>query len=323
MTDVKKLSAWVVLTSLLTLVGCHEDPAGTSRDTEANPAETPREVEARPVSSVSLLLEQMASADLTDRRLAQVHLAHKGTDALATLAAASDTRDDRLEQSIREVVALMLLKSVEWTELSQYPRLRELCRPQFEQARAHARHLAGADRYDSGEHGLRPPGPPPPLSPEREALYAMVGLHGWAVPAAVELCADDMPSSRLYGAEVLRYVQAWGQTTVWQSLLQDDGAVTIFRGCYDEHTTVAGAVGDCLRVNSSYRDFSDPNAPRHTACVAEGYALWLGQFDKGGPASPIDTTLTGMLRQYADTMAATSWDDYWNRAEPVLRDTWK
>jgi hypothetical protein len=32
--------------------------------------------------------------------------------------------------------------------------------------------------------------------------------------------------------------------------------------------------------------------------------------------------LTNLLRQEAGTMRATSWDDFWARAAPVLREYW-
>ena len=311
MTVVKREWARVMSAlALLALVGCRELSPATSK---------PRGNSGSPVA---LLLEQMASDDLTDRRLAQVHLAYKGEEALAALSAACDADDERLKQSIREVVALMLLNSVEYEKLWKYPRLVEVCRPKFDEAREFARLLAGAEDYDSGEHGMGP-GLPPPPSPDRQALYALIGLHGWAVPAAIELCTDDMPASRLYGAEVLRLVEAWVQKDVWELLLQDRGPVTIFRGCFDEPTTVAGAASDWLRFSSGRRDFDNPNVPRYAARTAWRYLLWLGQFDKEGPASPTDTTLANVLSQRADTMAAESWDDYWDRAEPVLRDVWR
>lgn len=260
-------------------------------------------------------LKRLGSDRPAEWRIAQAHLARLGAAALPDLAALAAKADAPLRQRVSEVVAMMLLKKVTPAQLAEHKALAELVRPEFERAEAHLKLLLDAKKYDSGERGLGPPGSkPPPLSSERKAVKALTDAGGWAVPAALRLIDGKTPASRIYGAEILTWLSATAQRTLLDQLTADKTAIEIFRGDFMDRTTVGKVVGDWLRTHSAFVAQAKPD-PKYAACFeAEGYLIWLARFAKG---KADDTDLVNRLRQ-AGTIKAASWDDYWERARPLL-----
>ena len=103
-------------------------------------------------------------------------------------------------------------------------------------------------------------------------------------------------------------------------MLKDDGHIFVSRGCSWDETTVGAetprwlAAGDLRRV--TYPDDQDTVKFKQYAHAfqAESYLFWLS--DLAGVGS---YDLINRLRRDAGTLQATSWDDYWSRAKPVLK----
>ena len=258
--------------------------------------------------------------DVVDTRIAQAYLARAGSESLEELDALSVGADAELAERLQEVTSLMLLNTVSWSDLGAAPNLKALSRERFDSARRLARTLAGAERYETGEFGMTPVRPPTPAA--RVTFLEIISHGGWAVPAALELCADESPSSRLYGAMILVRLEAWGQLDTLHHMLDDDGAVSLDRGCFIESTTVGGALAMRLKNISTYLSLCDPDHPYRITFEAEAYLRRL-DFYEHGPTPPGDPyAATNESRKQGGTMEATSWDDFWRRSRPVLAELW-
>jgi hypothetical protein len=188
-----------------------------------------------------------------------------------------------------------------------------LCEGKFNQAREYAKVLANADAYDSGEGaGLFPMDTEPPLSKARQAIDDMISLGAWSIPAALELVADKKPPSRLYGAEVLKGVCAWGQSPTWDRLLKDTGSTYISHVDYGGNSIIGHTVTELL-ASSQYEWLTNPKTNNYAAGVAETYLMGLEPMPFQQKLN-----LVNRLRQEAGTWEARSWEEYWIKARPVL-----
>lgn len=266
--------------------------------------------------NVAKQIRALGSDDPVQMRLAQVNLAHAGKSALKPLNRLTATAGPALHPRIRETAALLLLRNVSLQDLRKHKALFKLCEPAFARARKSASVLLNAKAYDSGERGLAPPGARrPPLSKPMQALNAAAGMHGFAVPVALELCESKSPASRLYGARLLVRLAAAGQLPTLERLSKDPARINIFRGDVTERTTIGKEVSSWIKTNSVFRNERKPD-PKYGVCFeAENYVTWLVRVHSKHPSG---ADLVNQLRQQAKTIQATSWDDYWRRAKPLL-----
>jgi hypothetical protein len=170
-----------------------------------------------------------------------------------------------------------------------------------------ARDLAGQDKYDTGDLGFLNWDNFPPPTPPRVAVEKLTTLGAFAIPAALELVRDPQPGSRRYGIEILARLGARGQLAALQAVMADQTPIRVDHGCYAEETTVGAEARDELQMLTSYN--SRPSAEPEAYLTA--IALLQGKSD-----------LVNELRQEARTFEATSWDDFWRRAKPMLAAEW-
>ena len=279
---------------------------------------------------------KLRSSEPSEWRVAQAYLARQGTAALPELATLAEGADDSLKRRLHETISLMLRNAVPPEQIRDYPELWSLGEPELEAARAALEELKGREAYDTGEAGLPMPGdfecttlqngyrrcvragPEPESSPPRQAIEELLGLRGWAVPAAVELLTDEAPGSRRYGVEILLGLNAIGQYPLVQRLTSDDEPLTVLGGDWVERTTVGEATTMRLR-SGALRPASAPDGELAVVLEAENYLDWLDYFARG---EDVRSRLLNRLRQEAGTLEAASWDDYWRRAQPVLEAVW-
>ncbi|OAI54778.1 hypothetical protein AYO44_14195 [Planctomycetaceae bacterium SCGC AG-212-F19] len=252
-------------------------------------------------------------------RVAQAYLAHAGIEAVPELEKLADGADGAMQRRLKETLSLMLRNTAGPESIRKRPKLWALGEPELSKAAGVLNKLAGSHTYDSGELGLMPPGTaPPPLTPPRQAFNDLLGLRGFAVPAALELVADKQPGSRMYGLEILRGLNAIGQYSAVQKSLKDDAPIAVFHGDYTSKTTVGAQTAQWLKLGA-LRPASAPDEPYAVAYEAENYADWLDVF---AGAEENRFVLVNRLRLEAGTLRAKSWDDYWQRATPVLTAVW-
>lgn len=267
-------------------------------------------------------LGQLRSKEPVEHRRAQIELARTGAAALADLEKLAEKASPLLQKRIRATISLMLLKSIPPTALEKYPRLTALGNNQIKQARKVAMPFYGAKSYDTGERGLAPPGAPvPPPSAARQAVEKLAGYQGWAVPVAIELCEGKTAASRLYGAEILRRVEAIAQIERLKKLGMDPAPISLFFGDYTDRTTVGKTVSQALKSSSVFRRFVLKDIKYPIGFEVEEYLRSLILIVEK-PLKP-SYQLINELRQKGRTYQAISWDDFWKRAIPVLKEKWK
>lgn len=270
------------------------------------------------------LAELLTASDPVERRIAQADAARDGVKSLPALEEFSGTRDQALAQAIREVVALMLLKSVAYDQLSQYPGLSQLCLPEFDRAKECAALLSHATDYDSGEEGLSiDPSPATrQSSPQRQAIRNLLQMHGWAIPAALELSEQKEPASRLYGAEILRGLEAWGQSAAWDRLSKDPGMVMVSYGDHEITHRIGELVTEWLKNSTTYRLAKTHWTPEQDIALANSYVVWLVRFQEGTTDGSAGWKFLNELNKEAHVSEAQGWFEYWERARPVLQRRW-
>lgn len=262
---------------------------------------------------------KLRSEKPSEWRIAQAYLAHAGAEALPVLAELADGADAGLKQRLKETLGLMLRNAVGPEPVRKHPKLWALGEPELKTANAARKVLAGSKEYDSGELGPMPPEiPRPKLTPPRQAVRDLLALRGWAVPAALELLADEQPGSRMYGVEVLTLLNAIGQYPAVKAVVKDDGRIDVSRGDATGKTTVGAQTAEWLK-QGRLRPASAPDEEHAVAYEAENYADWLDVF-AGGKPNRFD--LVNRLRMGAGTIKAKSWDEYWRLAKPELEAAW-
>jgi hypothetical protein len=252
-------------------------------------------------------------------RVAQAQLAHAGDQTLPELAKLADGADEAMKQRLKETVSLMLRNTTGPEAVRKHPKLWALGEGELKKASEALKKLAGSEKYDSGEVGLTPPGvPKPPLTPPRQAIKDLLALRGFAVPAALELLEDKQPGSRMYGVELLTWLNAIGHYPAVKKMTKDDGRIEVSYGDASGKTTVGAHTAQWLK-QGLLRPASAPDEKNAVAYEAENYLDWLDVFAGGKPNQFV---LLNRLRQEAGTLEAKSWDDYWRRAKPVLEAAW-
>ncbi|HKR62929.1 MAG TPA: hypothetical protein VJZ00_04290 [Thermoanaerobaculia bacterium] len=269
--------------------------------------------------SVNAWTQRLRSANRAESFIAQVYVAHAGTEALPELNTLARTRDNILRERLRIVLDLMLKKTVTPGEVRKYERLWQLLEPDLRKATDASLPLVHQKHYDSGAVGLTSPGTIHPKSKPRQAVESVLALGGFAVPVAVDLLSDEQPGSRMYGVEILGRLDAVSQLSELRHMMKDDGAISVSRGCYWDDTTVGAEVPYWLAAGAlrraAYPDDEHTVALKKYAVAFEAESFIFSLPDSAG-LGPYD--LVNQLRRDAGTMDAVSWDDYWSRAKPVL-----
>jgi hypothetical protein len=293
--------------------------------------------DAKPVFEQAV--ERLGAKSALDSRIARAEVAHLGVKALPALERARAAKRVS-ESTLRLVVEAMLVESVELDVLKKrWPALLKLLDERVAKARQLAKPLFATKPHDSGERGLGPPGAKaPPLSAPRAAIAGLLKLGGAAVPVALELMAQGADAKvpvrklrpgerrnqaevakdgvgvaqRLYGAEVLYRLRAWGQERSLEGLRGDGGRVSVFHGDYFDRTTVGRVVSAWMKGIS----MGTPKSPtKGAACLeAERYLRYvLPELDRSKGMK-----LMNRLRGEAKTWEATSFADYWRRARALI-----
>jgi hypothetical protein len=228
-----------------------------------------------------------------------------------------------LEETIRAVLSVGLLKSMQLDALRPHSRLFDLVKEHVEEGYKSAEILTGSKKYDSGAVGLLPPGSPPPeMSDSRKAFRELVRLRGFAVPAVQRLASDPSPASKKYAADVLIQLVATSQKDLLLKLGHDGGEISTSHGDYVERTTVGDSVLRTLKNEAPFRYWFPAESRVGPISEPEEYVSEL--CDELNPDSYTGLfPVTNALRQEAKTVDAKSWDEYWERARSVIEKIYR
>jgi hypothetical protein len=226
--------------------------------------------------------------------------------------------DQKLDVRLKETVGLMLVVSTPWEEVQKFPGLMAVCKVEFDKGREAAKFFVGAKRYDSGEKGPGAGGPPPPPSPAQVAGTELGKSHGYAIPAVVELAKDPSPPARMYAMQFLLALGATGQRPSLDALQKDTAQVSVFHGDYTTSNAIGTTLTKALRSRHPFVGTTPENA---AAYEAEQYLPYLDWLSRGAKAA-VDYELINRLRQEAKAYDSPSWEEYWKRARPILKEVW-
>lgn len=274
---------------------------------------------AEPDAAVTGWVGRLSSDRPAEWRIAQAYVARAGESSLPHLEwfAASSNRD--LDARLKETISLMLRSAIGPEQLRPHRRLWRLTEEELRRASGPLQVLVRQPTYDTGDVGLVPEGTVIEWSAPRRAVDDLLGLHGFAVPAALQLLTDKEPGSRMYGVEILGRLDAFGHLDALRRMLGDSGASEVFRGCYFDTTTVGKEAERWLAAGELRRRHRGDVLPQYAVALeAESYVALLAEF-RGEDRSSI----VNRLRREGRTLEASSWDDYWARAKPVLAIAWR
>jgi len=238
-------------------------------------------------------VEKLKTDKPSEWRMAQAYLAHMGPAALAELEELADGASRRIRQRLREVVALMMAKSIQRAELEEYPRLTAICAKKFHRADKLGRRLSGLS-YKA-------------VTSERVVLtsFELAELGGLGVPAFVKLTEDDSPQSRFYGGTGLRVVDATSQLPILLRLTKDEGIVYQLHGDYESHLPIG------QRILPTYEDMLA--AKEDVVREGQGYLRQLWWYHEGTPQQ---------VPRVDRKDGISTWDDFWREAKPLMEAAW-
>ena len=251
-------------------------------------------------------------------------LARLGPEGLPYLETLTDEATPRLVETIKAILSVALLKSTQPDELMLHGRLLDLVRADIQEGYRVAEALAGAEKYDSGENtAFFMASPPPELSAPWKAIEKLVRLRGFAVPAVQRLAGDPSPASKRYAADILILLVATSQKELLLDLARDGGEISIWHGDYSETTTVGGSVFRRLKNVSPFGYWLGSESAVKAISEPEEYVSEL--CDERHPDSHTRSSfpVTNTLRHEARTIDAKSWDEYWQRARPVIEKIYR
>jgi hypothetical protein len=243
-------------------------------------------------------------------RIAQVYLSRPGSMPWGKLDELAKTGDERVRQRLKEVVALMLLNGVDPRDVRQRRHLNATPAAEFAKARELAGKLTKAVQKAERDHADAAEGVQWYLLDEDAASVAseLFSLHGWAVPALLELAEGQSPFLRLVAVDAI-VVSQGGRlpAATLERLQQDQTRVVRFHGDSSEESTIAREVG---ALSKQYRwDAADQNALRdwhRSLALLHGFQ---------GVKSLDDTVLTSFDPEW-------SFDEYWQAARAEMERRW-
>ena len=256
-----------------------------------------------------------AAADGFDLRLAQANLARAGAASLPAMEKMTGEHDAKLDVRLKETVGLMLIVSTPWEEVQKCPALLAACKEEFDKGRVGAKIFVGIQTYNDREHEARDPRLPPlPPTPTRVAQHILMDRHGYAIPAVMELSKDSSPAARMYAMETLLWLNAVAQKPTLDRLLEDIASVPL------PNNGSLGRIGALLADRTKTSSIFSHAAFEHASDEAEQYLLEIDWLARGEKAEGLN--MLNRLRQEAKTLESPTWDDYWKRAAPILREAW-
>jgi hypothetical protein len=266
-----------------------------------------------PAPELTRWIDDLDSARPSVYRIAAAYVAHAGPPALDALAARAPGADSTMRAHLGLAVGALLLTSVTPDELAKRPALTALGAAELASADRHAAALCASREYE------RDTGTPSDSTMGHHDR--LVALRGWAVPAAVALTRCPTPTGRVFGLHLLVELKAGGQQAALAALGGDSTVVIAGEDEPQERTTIAALV-------ASYgRDFPFSNhgavipgtVARSVGGEGEEYLAAVARQD--GVDGP-EYALINRMRDDAKTATAHSWDEFWQRARPLLEVLW-
>src|SRR5262249_40674174 len=131
----------------------------------------------------------------------------------------------------------------------------------------------------------------------------------------------------LYGARLLLALGAVGQMPTLDRLARDKGWIKLQEGDVARTTQVGAWVSQRRKTLSVFREHAAPSPGYRHCFEAERYLHPLEAFQAqtGGRDRKVlgrSPDLRNHLRAEAGVTEAKSWEDYWQRARPILRKYW-
>jgi hypothetical protein len=234
-----------------------------------------------------------------------IQLAHAGPASLASIEAWFARDKARLEPKVSSILSLGLLKTLSASDLQAHPNLQALAQGKWKITEAAYEILSMSKYYDSGDYGpLEEYGEP---LGERKTLSELLEMRGYAVKPLLAMIDTRSAAAMAYGVEGLTHLRAMSQLPRLIALQSDPTRIEVFRGDYTDRTTIGKIVSDDLRGLSYFVSRLNPkrDAP---AFEAEEYISELCA----------ELYMVNALRKRGRTLQASSWDDYWRRAGPIL-----
>jgi hypothetical protein len=261
------------------------------------------------------MARELLSVDPARWREAQLRLASAGPVALRALDRPGLLRTALGRQRVREVLRLGLLLSVPVSELDRHPRLRALIAEQVEWGRVLARALSRRS-WIATPDSVEVPQPAGWTEPGRRVnpLDELLGLRGFAVPAALAMLHDDRPAARVYGCVVLYHLGAVSAADSLAPLLSDSRGVRVSGGDYIYGTTVA----QTARENTQRLVGARGSRFRFEAPLE----LVAYQALPPGIGGLECDHLLSAIRSQSRSLDAATWDEWWDAARPTWNDWW-
>jgi hypothetical protein len=246
-------------------------------------------------------------------RIATAYVAHAGPVALDSLAARLPGASPVLRAHVKLVVGVMLLTSVTLDDMARRPALRNLGAAELAAAARDAAALCASREYET-DIGV-------PSDSTMRHHDALVALRGWAVPAAVSLTQCKGASGRVFGMHLLMEVKAGGQAAALAALSGDSTVVIAGEDEPQERTSIAVLAASYARAFpfSNHGLVVEGGVPRTLPVEAEEF---LGAVARQDGVDMPEYALVNRLRDDAKTKTARTWDEYWQRARPVLESMW-
>lgn len=242
-------------------------------------------------------------------RIAQAYLARPGARPLDELDELARTRDPRLRQRLKEVVALMLLHGLDPHELRVRRHLHALPQEEFTKAAELATQLRRAVEKAAAAKTNSAEGVQWYLLDDRRPTLAneLLLLHGWAVPALLELSEHETPFLKMFCVDTI-LVSHGGRlpASAFERLRNDHRALTRFSGDSADRSTIAREL-DAIIKSHPYLAEKESVADWHR-CLA-----LLHQFQRVTLRE--DQVLTSFDSQW-------SFDEYWGAAQREIKLRW-
>lgn len=122
----------------------------------------------------------------------------------------------------------------------------------------------------------------------------------------------------MYAMRLLLNMEATGQKPTLDTLLKDTARVPVFHGDFIANEAIGDTLAQRLRVQHPFVGAKPEYA---AAYEAEPYVKYLDWLARGVKANP-DYALINRIRQEGNAYDSPSWDEYWKRAAPILKEVW-
>jgi hypothetical protein len=247
-------------------------------------------------------LGKLGSSSCAEWREAQLHLAHRGSEALEPLDDWASSATSEQKERVRDVLDFALRKYTTFTDLERkWPNLAATIRPDVERAARLVLPFAKANVHDIGEGPLLPPGVTAEPSNLQVALEELRKLGGFGVPSAEALCKSDNPVARAYGIALLTTAGATLHVPLVRKLASDFTPIEQAGGDWSGHTTVAKVASQSSLLNPVSTPIDE----------FESYVLRF------------DSDLLNGIRQTSRAFEAKTFDEWWTEARPAWQKWWE